>query len=68
MWSSHDSLLSTDLFVRICEGSWGLPATSLDLVVEELQGSVHGGFEGCDFNVLGLYVEECAVLCFVVGI
>ena len=31
MWSGHHSLLSVDLFVRNCEGSWGLPSTSLDL-------------------------------------
>ena len=24
-------LATADLFVRICDGSWGLPATSLDL-------------------------------------
>ena len=31
MWSGHHSLLSIDLFVRICEGSCDLPAASLDL-------------------------------------
>jgi len=33
MWCDHHSLLSVDLpvFVRICEGSWGLFSTSLDL-------------------------------------
>ena len=28
MWSGHHSLLSIDLFVRICEGSCDLPAAS----------------------------------------
>ena len=35
--------------------------------MEELPGGVHGGLEGCDFNVMGLCVEGCAVLSFVVG-
>jgi len=31
MWSGQHSLLSIDLFLRICEGCWDLPAASLDL-------------------------------------
>ena len=37
------------------------------VVVEELPGCVHGGNEGCDFDVVGMFVKQCAVLLFIVN-
>jgi len=34
--------------------------------VEELPGCVHGGVEGCDFDFMGMFVKQCAVLFFIV--
>jgi len=34
--------------------------------VEELPGCVHGGVEGCDFDSVGVFVKQCALLSFIV--
>ena len=34
--------------------------------MEELPGCVHGGVEGCDFDSVGVFVKQCAVLFFIV--
>jgi len=36
------------------------------VVVEELPGCVHSGVEGCDFDFVGMFVKQGAVLFFIV--
>jgi len=37
------------------------------VVVEELPGCVHGVVEGCDFDFMGMFVKQCAVLFLIVN-
>jgi len=34
--------------------------------MEDMPGCVHGGVEGCDFDFMGVFVKQCAVLFFIV--
>ena len=35
--------------------------------MEELPGCVHGDVEGCDFDFVGIFVKQCAVVLFIVN-